>query len=64
VPDWRDGGPHRGGYHGIPVVERRHWQRPVFAGPHRDYRDTCRIIIKDRVNRWGELVRVRREICR
>ncbi|MBL0407393.1 hypothetical protein JKG68_26090 [Microvirga aerilata] len=63
-PAWREGRPHHGGYRSIPVVERHHWQRPIFAGPHRGYRETCKVIIKDRVNRWGEVVQFRREICR
>ncbi len=63
VPEWREERVYRGGHRHIPVVERPHWQRPVFAGPHRVHRDSCKIIVKDRVNRWGELVRVRQEIC-
>lgn len=63
VPDWREGRPYRGGYASVPVVERHHWQRPVFAGPRWAYQDTCKIIIKERVNRWGELVQVRRKVC-
>jgi len=64
VPEWRGDRPHRGEYRGIPVVERHEWHRPIFSGPRWGYRDSCRIIIKERVNRWGEVVRVRREVCR
>jgi hypothetical protein len=64
VPDWREGRPYRDGYTSAPVVERHHWQRPVFAGPRWTYQDTCKIIIKERVNRWGELVQVRSKVCR
>ncbi len=64
VPEWRSDRPHRGGYRGIPVVERHEWHGPIFAGPRWGYRDSCRIIIKERVNRWGEMVQVRRKVCR
>jgi hypothetical protein len=39
-------------------------ERPVFAGPRWGSHDDCRIIVKERVNRWGEEVQVRRKICR
>ncbi|KLK93159.1 hypothetical protein AA309_10195 [Microvirga vignae] len=42
----------------------RFYGRPVLAGPGWGPRDTCRIIIKERVNRWAEEVQVRRTVCR
>ncbi|PVE24163.1 hypothetical protein DC522_11785 [Microvirga sp. KLBC 81] len=59
VPEWKERRPHWGAYYGVPVAER-----PVFAGPRWGYHEDCRIIIKERVNRWGETVQVRREVCR
>jgi hypothetical protein len=41
----------------------------VYVGPgydrhyYRDYRDDCRIIIRERTNRFGERVRIRERIC-
>jgi hypothetical protein len=64
VPEWRERRSHQGGYYGAPVAERPHWQRPVFAGPGWGHRDSCKIIINERENRWGERVQVRREVCR
>src|SRR3712207_6030360 len=32
VPEGRERRPHSGRFHGAPVAERPHWQRPVFAG--------------------------------
>jgi hypothetical protein len=46
------------------VVERHEWHRPVFAGPRWHHQRGCKIIINERVNRWGERVQVRKEICR
>jgi hypothetical protein len=63
VPEWREERAYRGGHRHIPVVVRPHWQRPMYAGPHRGLRDSCKIILKERVNRWGELVQVRQEVC-
>lgn len=51
-----DGYEHRG--------PDRYDGRPVFAGPGWGYRRPCRLIIKERVNRWGEEVQVRRKVCR
>ena len=59
VPEWHDGRSHRGTYHGFPVVERH-----VLARPHRSIRAPCKIIITERVNRWGEQIQVRKEVCR
>ena len=64
VPEWRERRHHHGGYRGIPVVERHEWHRPVFAGPRWHHQRGCKIIINERVNRWGERVQVRKEICR
>jgi hypothetical protein len=64
VPEWRERRFHQGRYYGVPVAERPHWQRPVFAGPDWGRRDRCRIIVNERVNRWGEAVQVRRTVCR
>ena len=64
VPELRERRSHWGGYYGAPVAERPHWQRPVFAGQGWGQRENCKIIIKERVSRWGERVQVRREVCR
>jgi hypothetical protein len=64
VPEWKERRSYWNGYSGVPVVEQPHWQRPVFAGPGWGHRDSCRIIIKERVNRWGEQVQVRTKVCR
>lgn len=64
VPEWKERRSHWNGYDGVPVVERPHWQRPVFVGQDWAHRDSCRIIIKERVNRWGEQVQVRTKVCR
>jgi hypothetical protein len=64
VPEWQERRSHWGGDYRAPVAERPHWQRPVFAGRDRGHRDRCKIIINERVNRWGEWVQVRREVCR
>ena len=64
VPEWREGWPRHGGYRGMPVAERHEWHRPVFAGPRWRHQGGCKIIINERVNRWGERVQVRKEICR
>jgi hypothetical protein len=36
----------------------------VFAERGWGHDDSCKIIINERVNRWGERVQVRREVCR
>jgi hypothetical protein len=64
VPEWQERRSRWGGYYGAPVAERPHWRRPVFAERGWDQRDSCKIIINARVNRWGERVQVRREVCR
>ncbi|OCK59572.1 hypothetical protein [Bradyrhizobium sp. LMTR 3] len=41
----------------------------VYVGPgydrpyYRDYGDDCRIVIRERTNRFGERVRIRERIC-
>jgi hypothetical protein len=64
VPEWQERRSRWGRYYGVPVVERPHWQWPVFAERRWGHRDSCKIIINERVNRWGERVQVRREVCR
>jgi hypothetical protein len=64
VPEWQERRSHWGGYYGAPVAERPHWRRPVFAERGWGQRDSCKIIINERVNRWGERVQVRKEVCR
>lgn len=64
---WRHG-PHDAGrspdrYYGRPVPEHSRWARPVFARPGWGDRDECRVIIKERVNRWGERITRRTQIC-
>lgn len=62
-PDWQKQRHRWSGDYDDPRRGWSHW-RPVFAGPGWGYRDRCRIIINERVNRWGERVQVRREVCR
>ena len=50
-------------YYGRPVPEHPHWSRPVFARPGWGYRDECRVIVKERVNRWGERVIGQIQVC-
>jgi hypothetical protein len=64
VPEWRERRSHWSGNYGAPVAERPHWQRPVFAGRGWGQRESCKIIINERVSRWGEMAQVRREVCR
>lgn len=64
VPEWRERRHHHSAHRSIPVVERHEWHRPVFAEPRWGYRENCKIIIKERINRWGEEVQVRRKVCR
>lgn len=64
VPEWRERRSHWGGYYGVPVAERPRWQRPIFPGQGWGRRASCKIIINERVNRWGERIQVRREVCR
>lgn len=41
----------------------------VYVGPgydrhyYRDYSDDCRVIIRERINRFGERVRIRERVC-
>ncbi len=64
VPEWRGRRSHWGGYYSVPVAEHPHWQRPVFAGRGWGHGESCKIIINERVNRWGEQVQVRTKVCR
>jgi hypothetical protein len=49
-----------GRYYGRPV--HRPW-RPVFAGPRWGWHDDCRLIVKRRVNPWGDVVVRRIRVC-
>ncbi len=56
-------------YYGRPVRERPHWDRhpwhrPVGGRPHWRDDEECRIIIKRRVNAWGDLVERRIKVCK
>ncbi len=53
-----------GRYYGRPVPEFPHWTRPVRARPGWGFHDECRVIVKHRLNRWGDLVERRVRICR
>ncbi|WP_152568909.1 hypothetical protein [Microvirga sp. BSC39] len=64
VPEWRERKHRHGEYRSIPVVDRHEWHQPVYARPHWRHQGGCKIIINERVNRWGERVQVRKEICR
>lgn len=61
VPEWRERPSRWERPYGVPVAERRGWHgghgRPSWHEP-------CRIVIKDRINRWGEHVQIRKQICR
>ena len=55
-------------YYGRPVRERPHWDQhpwhhPVGGRPHWRDDEDCRIIIKRRVNAWGDLVERRIKVC-
>ena len=55
-------------YYGRPVRERPHWDRhpwhrPVGGRPHWRDDEDCRIIVKRRVNAWGDLVERRIKVC-
>ena len=54
---------HERRFYGRPVAEYRPWARPVFARPAWSRGGECRVIIKERVNRWGERVVRKIEIC-
>jgi hypothetical protein len=38
------------------------YDRPYYRD-YRAYRDDCRIVIRERINRFGERVRIRERIC-
>ncbi len=48
-------------YYGRPVPERPYWHRPVVGRTQWD--DDCRLIIKKRVNPWGEVTVTRIRRC-
>ena len=50
-------------FYGRPVVERHRWHAPVFAAPHWDDREEVRIIVRRRVDPWGDVVIRRKKIC-
>ena len=55
-------------YYERPLVERQRWAapvvaRPVFGRPGWHEPEPCRIIVKRRVNPWGEVVVRRITIC-
>lgn len=37
--------------------------RPVYARPHGDDEDECRVVVKRRVNAWGDLVVRKTRVC-
>ncbi len=45
-----------------PYWERHRWSRPVYDRPHW-YDDDCRLVIKRRVNEWGEMVVESIKVC-
>jgi hypothetical protein len=57
-----------GRYYGRPVPDRPHWDRhpwhrPISGRPHWRDDEDCRIIIKRRVNAWGDVVVRRIKVC-
>jgi hypothetical protein len=50
-------------FYGRPVAEARPWERPAFARPAWSRADGCRVIVKERINPWGERVIRRIRIC-
>jgi hypothetical protein len=52
VPEWRDRPSRWDRPHGVRVVQRHGWA------------EDCRIVVRDRFNRWGERVQIRKQICR
>jgi len=68
APDHRGGGYRPETYDERSPLQRHHWSRPVFARPvfgrpGWDSAEECRIIIKRRVNPWGDVVVRRIKIC-
>lgn len=45
----------------VPLAEPQAWERRVIT--QRRWGADCRVIIKERVNRWGDLVEIRRKVC-
>jgi hypothetical protein len=58
VPNWHDKQAYRHGSR----TEPQEWGPRVVAGPH--WGGGCRVFVKERVNRWGDLVEVRTKVCR
>ena len=61
----RFGRRHPDRFYGRPVPDQPRWARPVFDQPrwrHRHFEE-CRVIVKRRVNFWGEPVVRRIRIC-
>jgi hypothetical protein len=65
--EWRSeryyGGNSLGYCYGWPGPEHPHWNRPVFARRGWSYGNECRVIVKERVNRWGERVIRQMRVC-
>jgi hypothetical protein len=54
----------RGRFYGRPVPDWPMMGRPVYARPGWGrHEDDCRLIVKRRVNRWGDLVIRRIRVC-
>jgi hypothetical protein len=53
---------HPDRYYGRPVPDYPYWGRPVFARPGWGQGE-CRIIVKRRMNEWGDVVIRRIKIC-
>jgi hypothetical protein len=51
----------RHGFEDRRIVERPHWARPIFARPWEE--EDCRIVIKRRVDPWGDVVVRRFRVC-
>ena len=54
-------GPRYPGFEDRRLVERPYWARPVFARPGWD--EDCRIVIKRRVDPWGDVEVRRFRVC-
>jgi hypothetical protein len=68
-PDFHEERTHRGPryveerVHDRPVPGWRPWSRPVAARPWQGPGEDCRLIIKRRVNPWGEISVRRIQVC-
>lgn len=47
----------------VPIYDAPPWQRPGHGRPHWVDEEECRIVVKRRINRWGERVVRRIRIC-